>query len=140
MTDRTAPEPRRTPSARGLILTVVIAAMLFSSVYPLGRYVAVRNDIEALEAEDDALAERFAELTEEAESLEDPDVIEQIAREELGFVRPGEVPFVLLPPADGRSGPSAAVPVPRAPEPQRERRGLLARWWDAMRAAATAIT
>jgi cell division protein FtsB len=45
----------------------------------------------ALEAENERLGQRAADL-------EDPGTIELLAREQQGFIRPGEVPYTLVPP------------------------------------------
>lgn len=65
---------------------------------------ALHGDVQALEAENERLSRAIAELR------DDPSVIERIAREELGMVRPGD--RVLRFP---RSSRPAASGVPAAP-------------------------
>jgi cell division protein FtsB len=68
------------------------------------------RDVRTLEAENERLSRAISELQ------EDPAVIERIAREELGLVRPGE--RVLRFPRSARPGASApALPptLPRSP-------------------------
>ncbi len=70
---------------------------------------ALHQDVQALEAENERLSRAIAELR------HDPSVMERLAREELGLVRPGE--RVLRFPRSSRAdGPSGARPpdVPRA--------------------------
>ena len=62
-----------------------------------------------------------ARLREEARRLrEDPAAIEEIARRELGLIRPGEKVFIIkdVPPAS-QSAPPAAAPPPTSPPPSR---------------------
>jgi hypothetical protein len=46
----------------------------------------------------DALDAEIARLEQRAEDLHDPRKIELAARESQGFIRPGEVPYALVPP------------------------------------------
>ncbi len=56
------------------------------------RYFRLRREVAALEARTEALRAQNAKLAAEVEALgKDPRAIEQAAREELGFVKPGEV-------------------------------------------------
>jgi cell division protein FtsB len=68
------------------------------------------REVRALEAENERLSRAIGELQ------EDPAVIERIAREELGLVRPGErvlrFPRSVRP---GQSGPALAPTLPRSP-------------------------
>jgi cell division protein FtsB len=66
------------------------------------------REVHTLEAENERLSRAISELQ------EDPAVIERIAREELGLVRPGE--RVLRFPRSGRPGTSVPAPAsPRSP-------------------------
>jgi cell division protein FtsB len=73
-----------------------------------------RAQIGKLRAEVAALARENAALLAEVRGLRsDPFVIETLAREKLGYARPGEI-VLRFPPADP---PVADVPPPRAPSP-----------------------
>jgi cell division protein FtsB len=67
---------------------------------------ALQRQVQALEAENDRLTQAIAELR------DDPGVLERLAREELGLVRPGE--RVLRFPRSPRAGDPPG-PVPRSP-------------------------
>lgn len=71
---------------------------------------ALHRDVQALEAENERLSRDIAELR------DDPSVLERIAREKLGLVRPGErvLRFPRSPRSDGPAG-SPAAPAPGAP-------------------------
>ncbi|MDL1952272.1 septum formation initiator family protein, partial [Acidobacteria bacterium ACD] len=79
-----------------------------------------RQRLAELQSEISALAAENEQLEAEVSRLEkDPAAVEKIAREELNFVRPGDVVLVLPPGWEGRvKGPppgGAATPAP-APE------------------------
>lgn len=116
-------------SARGAILIIVIGGLLLTSVYPVRRFISMRGETRALEAEGRALDERIAELTQEAALLESDAEVERLARERLGMVRPGEVPFVV-------AGPDSVSDDPVVESPQRRRvsdRPFVSRWWETVR-------
>jgi cell division protein FtsB len=74
----------------------------------------------ALEAENELLGDRVQDLN-------NPATIEAEAREEQGMVRPGEVPYVIVPPAveDEQIAPDLS-------DADSEQRGWFARAWDAV--------
>ncbi len=60
------------------------------------RYVALRREIAGLEEKNRRLAEQNQRLADEVEALrKDPKALERAAREELGFIKPGEIVFNL---------------------------------------------
>jgi cell division protein FtsB len=108
--------PARLPRA-GWIVIGVLLALAVTAVFGdggvlalrrlRGEVAALRQAVEALEAENARLTQAIAELR------DDPAVIERIAREELGLVRPGE--RVLRFPRSARPGASPALAPFRAP-------------------------
>ncbi|HUK66145.1 MAG TPA: septum formation initiator family protein [Anaeromyxobacteraceae bacterium] len=87
-----------------LFLFAVSALLAASALDPNGLRKARRNEAEAgrLERENAALAEQVAKLRREVKALQgDPVALERAAREELGFVKPGEIIYNL----DERGGP-----------------------------------
>jgi len=67
----------------------------------LTRVWALKKDVETLEREVGVLRANAARLTVEVDRLRtDPEYVEQIAREKLGLVKPGERVYK-LPPASG---------------------------------------
>ncbi|HTY80857.1 MAG TPA: septum formation initiator family protein [Candidatus Bathyarchaeia archaeon] len=88
-----------------LLRTSVLAALGIALVVyggqSLTRVWALKQEAESLEREVGVLRADTARLTEEVERLRtDPEYIEQIAREKLGLVKPGERVYK-LPPASG---------------------------------------
>jgi hypothetical protein len=79
------------------VLTLTIAG-------PVRTYFAQRTEMNQLTASEAALRAQIAELEQKKAKLGDPAYIAAQARERLGFVKPGDIPFqVQLP-------PSAATP------------------------------
>jgi cell division protein FtsB len=97
-----------------LLVLVLMAVFGDNGVLALRRLRGEMNtlvrEVRALEAENERLSRAIAELQ------EDPAVIERIAREELGLVRPGE--RVLRFPRSARPGnPTPALPSPAPGSP-----------------------
>jgi cell division protein FtsB len=91
--------------SRRLLRTAVLAVLAISlAAYggqSLTRVWALKKEVEILEREVGALRANTARLTAEVDRLRtDPEYIEQIAREKLGLVKPGERVYK-LPPASG---------------------------------------
>jgi cell division protein FtsB len=97
----------------GLLALLVVAAVLGDNgVLHLWRLrtelAALQRDVQALEAENERLSRIIGELR------NNPAVIERIAREELGLVRPGE--RVLRFPRTPRAGDATgSTTTPRSP-------------------------
>lgn len=88
-----------------LLGTAVLAVLAVSFVayggQSLTRVWTLKKEVDSLEREVDALRADTARLTAEVDRLRtDPDYIEQIARDKLGLVKPGDQ-VLKLPPASG---------------------------------------
>jgi cell division protein FtsB len=80
---------------RGLLLILLLFGLTAMSVYPLRQYVAQHQRVEQLAAKQRALDAEIARLERERARLDDPEYVEQLAREELYMARPGEQAWVL---------------------------------------------
>lgn len=98
-------------------LLVLVGMCLVMLSGPLQSYWDGHGRVELLERKQEALAAEIERLEDRREALQDPTQIELLAREEQGFIRPGEVPFVVVPPeADEASiARPGAVDAPDAP-------------------------
>jgi len=86
---------------RTSILVVLVVSLAAYGGQSLTRVWALKKEAETLEREVVVLRSDTARLTVEVERLRtDPEYIEQIAREKLGLVKPGERVYK-LPPASG---------------------------------------
>jgi cell division protein FtsB len=92
---------------RPLILAALGAAALLTLTYggqSLARVWQLKRDVESLEREIGALRAEAGRLTAVVDRLRtDPEYIEQVAREDLGLVKPGER-VLKLPPSPGQRG------------------------------------
>ena len=115
--------PSRSRSQRPLLaaLLVLAALVVAMTVGPAQRYTAAATRVDELRAQRAALTQEVDRLQERRTRLEDPEEVELLARSELGLVRPGEIPYVVVPPTP----PAESPPPTTAPAP----------WWE--RAVAT---
>lgn len=89
---------------RAAVLAAVICVLTLTIAGPVRTYFAQRTEMNQLAASEAALRRQIADLEQKKMKLGDPAYIAAQARERLGFVMPGDIPFqVQLP-------PTAAVP------------------------------
>jgi len=87
-----------------VVVLVAIVGALF--VIPVTSYLRQRDAIAVKKAELAALEQVNAELSDEVTRLQTPDGIAEAAREEIGYVREGEIRLTVLP------SPSAPLTLP----------------------------
>lgn len=91
-------------SVRRPAVTLVVAAVavvllaILTNVIPFRQVVDQRSDIGVARDHLAALVAENATLTQQVAALETPIEIERIAREKLGYVRPGETAYVVIEP------------------------------------------
>ncbi|MDR5709403.1 MAG: septum formation initiator family protein [Armatimonadota bacterium] len=103
MSHRTSPLARLGKFVALLVLTAFLLGSLARSA---SRAYWLDREVRTLERVRTNLLAQNRRLREEIQRLQDPGVVERIAREELGFVRPEEIAVILLPastPSPGRS-------------------------------------
>ena len=84
---------------RAAILAVVVCVLTLTIAGPVRTYFAQRTEMNQLAASEAALRKQIAELESQKAKLADPVFIAAQARERLGFVKPGDIPYqVQLPP------------------------------------------
>jgi cell division protein FtsB len=104
---------RRRPAVLvSTLALMVLGAAVITNVVPYRQIIEQRRQVTAASQELAALRAENAMLAARRQSLETPVEIERLAREKLGYVRPGEIAYVVLEP------PAMPVPTaPPAPEP-----------------------
>lgn len=104
---------RRRPAVLvSTLALIVLGAAVITNVVPYRQIIEQRRQVMAASEELAALRAENAMLSARRQSLETPVEIERLAREKLGYVRPGEIAYVVLEP------PPMPVPVAlTAPEP-----------------------
>lgn len=90
-------------AAAAVILIAIVGALF---VIPVKSYVRQQDAIAVKKAELAALEQVNAELADEVTRLQTPDGIAEAAREEIGYVREGEIRLTVL------SAPSAPLTMP----------------------------
>jgi cell division protein FtsB len=86
---------------RAAILALVVCALALTVVVPLRNYVAQRQELDAVSAQQEALTAEVDQLNRQREQLANPAEVAAQARSRLGYVRPGEVPYVVQLPSTG---------------------------------------
>ncbi|HEV2889226.1 MAG TPA: septum formation initiator family protein [Frankiaceae bacterium] len=93
------PGAKRTAvTTRAAILGAVLMVLALALTVPLRQYLAQRGAVARLRAKQEQAQRRVDALEARKRQLQDPAYVEQLARERLHFVRPGEVPYILLTP------------------------------------------
>jgi cell division protein FtsB len=107
-----------------VILLLVLALVSAMAIQPTRQLLEQRRRIEGMAVELGEMNELNQSLEDRIARLQDPDYIEQLAREQSGLVRPGEKPYVVLPPsrkaqrrAEDRAEPKTDIPVQRSDDP-----------------------
>ena len=90
---------------------MVLVALLFAFVFPARTLLAQRQQTEKEQHRLEVLQEQNSKLEAETRRLQNDVEIERIAREQYNFVRPGERPYVVIPP------PTTAPPAPTTSAP-----------------------
>lgn len=92
---------------RAAVLAAVVCVLALTVAVPLRNYVVQRQELSAAIEQRQELVAEVAELTAERERLKDPGVVEAEARARLGYVMPGEIPYVVQLPEPARAGRAA---------------------------------
>ena len=80
---------------RAAVLAVVVCAIALTVTVPLRNYVAQQQELAAVTEQQRALAAEVEALAAERARLADPAVVEAEARSRLGYVEPGETPYIV---------------------------------------------
>ena len=98
------------------VVVVLVASVLLTNVFPYRKILAQQQEVGNAQDQLDLLRAENDRLEAEATALATDEEVERLARENLGYVRPGEIAYVVLePPADEQ--PVVVEPVEVPPEP-----------------------
>ncbi len=97
MSARAAAAPRARPTPRAAVLAALVLVLALAMVVPVRQYFEQRSQMAELQRTVEQLEVQRARMRAQLERLHDPDYLERVARECLGMVRPGEIPFVTVP-------------------------------------------
>jgi cell division protein FtsB len=79
------------------VVYVVVLALVVYTVFPVRTYLNQRAATNRARQQIEVIARENERLEQRADDLRDPDTIEQLAREDLGMVMPGEESYGILP-------------------------------------------
>ncbi len=87
--------------SRSKLPVIIIALLMLYISFSLGsrfdQLYAMQRDLNAMQTEIKDLHNKNTELYEQLERMQSNDYIEQVAREKLGLVKPGEARIVAVP-------------------------------------------
>jgi len=84
-------------TTRAAILAVIVGALLLAAVPVVTRYFSMQSERSSLQHQVSMLERETQQLETKIKHYKDPAYIEQMARECLGMVKPGEVAFTMVP-------------------------------------------
>lgn len=89
---------RRPGALLSTLLIILMGAAFLTQVVPYGQIVDSNRQVSDAETQLAELEAENADLAADIEALQTPAEIEKLAREKLGYVRPGETAYVVLDP------------------------------------------
>ncbi len=111
---------RRRVLVRVLLGAMVVVALLFVFVFPARTLLAQRQQTEKQKKTLELLHEQSRKLADESRRLQNNAEVERMAREQYGFVYPGEHPYVVVPPSTtSPPAPTSSAPATTRPAPKR---------------------
>ena len=82
-----------------VVVLLVLALLGAMAIEPTRQLLEQRERISGMAADVAEIERSNSHLSKKIERLQDPDFLEQRAREQIGLVRPGEVAIVVMPPS-----------------------------------------
>jgi cell division protein FtsB len=111
---------RRRFLVRVLLAGMGVVALLFVFVFPARTLLAQRQQTDKQRKTLELLQEQSRNLEEESKRLQNDAEIERMAREQYGFVYPGERPYVVVPPSTTTPpAPTTSTPATTRPASKR---------------------
>lgn len=123
---------RRSAVAVFTLALVVVGAAVVTNVVPYRQILEQRRQVATAAAQLDEIRDENAVLAAQRDALQTPVEIERLAREKLGYVRPGEIAYVVLDPPEA---PITTSSTPTEDPVPVEDDSLLDTVWDFMTGA-----
>lgn len=120
--------PRGKVTIRGVLLIAAALALIVTAVAPARQLLRQRAEIDRLEKTLAQVKETNEQLKEETQRLNTDAYIEQQARERLGLIRPGEEPFLVVPPKQEPPKADKQAEVKKKAEEKKVDKS----WWQAV--------
>jgi cell division protein FtsB len=106
---------------RVLLGGMMLVALLFVFVFPARTLLAQRQKTEEQRNRLELLHEQSRKLEEESRRLQSDAEAERMAREQYGYVYPGERPYVVVPPSTTTPPPAPTTSTPATTRPASKR-------------------
>jgi len=103
---------RRPGIAIVTLLILLTGAVFLTQVVPYRQIIDSQRQVASARAELAGYEAENAELAADVEALQTDSEIERLAREKLGYVRPGETAYVVLDPPGASDESESAEPAP----------------------------
>lgn len=117
---------RRPGAAMATLLFLVLGAAFLTQVVPYRQILDSQRQVNAAKAQLESLQEENEVLSADVAALQTDAEVEKLAREKLGYVRPGETAYVVLDPPTADTALAPAVKEPIIPA----RRTWVEAVWD----------
>ena len=114
--------PRHSPLIAVLLL--VALAVTLAGIFPFRQILAQNRQVENTQNKLSALVQENDVLQRQIDDLMTDAGVEQLAREQLGMVEPGEIGVTI------ESPPGSELPAPADPEATFDDRGFMQKLWD----------
>src|SRR4029453_860198 len=101
--------------------SIVLVALLLYTVFPVRTYLNQRAASERAREQVEVITDENERLAQRAEDLRDPKTIEELARAQLGLVKPGEESYGIFPapqPTTTTTAPAGEAGRPGTPPPR----------------------
>lgn len=108
------------------LMLMIGVAVAVTNVFPFRQIIAQNREVEHARTELVTLQQANASLEREVEALRSPSEIERIARQDFGYVRPGDTSYVIVEPV---RRPGTVVSA-EAESPPVESGGVFEGIWD----------
>ncbi len=100
------------------VLLLVVAAVVFTNLFPFRQMLAADRSVAAAEQELAEMEAANLALETELAALKTPEETERLARDELGYVFPGEQGFVVVSPDEESAVGAGEVTEEELPDPR----------------------
>ena len=105
-----------------MVAGILLIGLLFAmATKPWMQLTAQKERLEEMSGDLSSIESRNASMEELIERYQDPDYIEQQARDKAGLVKPGEIPYVVMPPSDPKPDKKAAAEEKATPAPAEDK-------------------
>ena len=115
-TKRTVATRPRAFTGRATVLIIVLVVLALAYTYPVRVYLAQESKIAQMQAAQAAQRAKITGLAEEVEKWKDDEYVRIQARDRLFYVRPGEVPLLVLDDPAGAARDSGTAPAADGPD------------------------